>query len=231
MKLKNLMAVAAGGLLLVACNETTTNNKVVALNNGIDSLSYALGVDIGKNLAASEVTDINGEALAKAISDHKNNTTVITPEEASQVIRDFFDKKSKEKSAGAQAEGEAFLAENSKNPDVKITESGLQYIVLNEGTGAKPMATDRVVVHYHGTLIDGTVFDSSVDRGEPASFPVNGVIPGWVEALQLMPVGSKYKLFIPSYLAYGDRGAGQQIGPGSTLIFEVELLEIMDANK
>jgi FKBP-type peptidyl-prolyl cis-trans isomerase FklB len=123
-------------------------------------------------------------------------------------------------------EGQAFLSENAQRSEVITTESGLQYEVLVLGDGPKPAATDFVKVHYHGTLLDGTVFDSSVDRGEPAEFPVNGVISGWVEALQLMSVGSKYKLFIPSGLAYGERGAGAQIGPNSTLIFEVELLEI-----
>jgi len=118
------------------------------------------------------------------------------------------------------------LATNGKRAEVTTLASGLQYEVITEGTGAKPAATDKVTVHYHGTLIDGTVFDSSVDRGQPASFPVNGVIPGWVEALQLMPTGSKWKLFIPSDLAYGARGAGGDIGPNATLIFDVELISI-----
>ena len=123
-------------------------------------------------------------------------------------------------------EGKAFLAENAKKEGVKTTDSGLQYEVMKEGDGAKPKATDEVSVHYHGTLIDGTVFDSSVDRGEPTSFPLNRVIPGWTEGVQLMPVGAKYKFTIPYSLAYGERGAGADIGPFSTLVFEVELLEI-----
>ena len=127
----------------------------------------------------------------------------------------------------SKEKGEAFLADNAKQAGVITTESGLQYSVVTEGTGAKPTITDEVKVHYHGTLIDGTVFDSSVERGEPISFPVSGVIPGWTEALQLMSIGSKYKLFIPYQLVYGERGAGQQIGPYSTLIFEVELLDIV----
>jgi FKBP-type peptidyl-prolyl cis-trans isomerase len=137
-----------------------------------------------------------------------------------------MDKKRNEKSAKATSASEGFLEENAKNPDVVTTGSGLQYIVIQEGTGDKPSSTDKVKVHYHGTLVNGNVFDSSVDRGEPIEFPVNGVIPGWVEGLQLMSVGSKYKFFIPSELAYGERGAGQMIGPGETLIFEVELLGI-----
>ena len=122
--------------------------------------------------------------------------------------------------------GNVFLAENAKREEVTTTVSGLQYEVLSEGKGDSPKATDEVTVHYHGTLIDGSVFDSSVERGQPATFPVNGVIPGWIEALQLMKPGAKYKLFIPSDLAYGERGAGQKIGPNSTLIFEVELISI-----
>ena len=131
--------------------------------------------------------------------------------------------KGKEKALKEQAK---FLGENKKNSKIKETESGLQYEILNEGMGQIPTIDDKITAHYHGTLIDGTVFDSSVDRGEPASFPVNGVIAGWTEALQIMPVGSKWKLYVPSELAYGERGAGQIIGPYSTLIFEVELLSI-----
>jgi FKBP-type peptidyl-prolyl cis-trans isomerase len=127
----------------------------------------------------------------------------------------------------AKAEGEKFLAENKKREGVTTTASGLQYEVITKADGAKPAATDQVKVHYHGTLVDGKVFDSSRDRGEPVTFPVQGVIKGWVEALQLMPVGSKWKLFIPSDLAYGKQGAGADIGPDSALIFEVELLEIV----
>jgi FKBP-type peptidyl-prolyl cis-trans isomerase FklB len=132
-----------------------------------------------------------------------------------------------EKAAGNRKAGEAFLAENRKQPGVVSLPSGLQYQILKESTGVKPAATDKVKVHYTGTLLDGTVFDSSVQRGEPLEISVNGVIPGWIEALQLMPVGSKWKLFIPSHLAYGDNPAGPSIKPGSTLIFEVELLDIV----
>ena len=130
------------------------------------------------------------------------------------------------KSAKANEAGKTYLAENAKKEGVTTTESGLQYEVINSGKGAKPAPSDQVTVHYHGTLLDGTVFDSSVDRGEPASFPVGGVIKGWTEALQLMSVGSKWKLYVPYDLAYGERGAGAQIGPYSTLIFEVELISI-----
>ena len=142
------------------------------------------------------------------------------------LIQDYFVELSQKKSQEAISAGQAFLDENGKKEGVTTTASGLQYEVLTNGTGATPIESDQVTVHYHGTLVDGTVFDSSVERGQPATFPVNGVIPGWVEALQLMNVGSKYKLYIPSDLAYGERGAGGSIGPNETLIFEVELLSI-----
>jgi len=141
-------------------------------------------------------------------------------------ISEYLQKLKAEKMSKNKVAGEQFLAENKSKPGVVTLPSGLQYIILKEGTGAKPTAADKVKTHYHGTLIDGTVFDSSVERGEPISFPVGGVIKGWTEALQLMPVGSKWKLFIPSELAYGDRQAGPKIGPGSALIFDVELLDI-----
>jgi len=150
----------------------------------------------------------------------------IDPQTANANLQTYMQGKAERAGAENKTKGEAFLAENGKRAEVKTLESGLQYEVITEGTGAKPAATDKVTVHYHGTLIDGTVFDSSVDRGQPASFPVNGVIPGWVEALQLMPTGSKWKLFIPSDLAYGPRGAGGDIGPNATLVFDVELISI-----
>lgn len=141
-------------------------------------------------------------------------------------IQSYFQKLMDKKSEAAKADGVKFLEENKKKEGVQTTASGIQYKVNTMGTGPKPLATDRVKVHYTGKLIDGTVFDSSVERGEPAVFPLNGVIPGWTEALQLMPVGSKWTIYLPSDLAYGERGAGQQIPPHSTLIFEVELISI-----
>ena len=141
-------------------------------------------------------------------------------------MQDYFGKLANEKQKVNVEAGQKFLDENAKRDGVVTTATGLQYEVLKEGSGDSPKETDNVTVHYHGTLIDGTVFDSSVDRGQPATFPVNGVIPGWVEALQLMNAGAKYKLFIPSNLAYGERGAGGAIGPNATLVFEVELISI-----
>ena len=155
-----------------------------------------------------------------------NNKSEISGAVAEQIIEEFFKSKQELTAKKAQGEGAAFLAENAKREGVISLESGLQYEILNQGNGQIPTINDKITAHYHGTLIDGTVFDSSVDRGEPASFPVNGVIAGWTEALQIMPVGSKWKLYVPSDLAYGERGAGQIIGPYSTLIFEVELLSI-----
>lgn len=198
-----------------------------------EKLSYALGMDVGNSLKrfGAEVDfDIFMEAVQTTMT---GGEPLLTRQQASKVTKDFVLEKRKkqaaERKAAAEknlAEGEAFLAENKAKEGVTTTDSGLQYQVIKEGDGAKPIAMDNVSVHYRGTLLDGTEFDSSYDRGRPASFRVNGVIAGWTEALQLMPVGSTYKLFIPSKLAYGERGTGSKIGPNSTLIFEVELLEI-----
>lgn len=194
----------------------------------MDKISYALGLSLGSNLISSGVAALNYEKFAKGIQDVlEQNQPEISFQEAQQVINDFFQKLQEEASKKAISEGKAFLDENGKRPEVKTTASGLQYEILTEGKGAVPKASDQVKVHYHGTLIDGTVFDSSVRRGQPATFGVTQVIQGWVEALQLMSVGSKWKLFIPSDLAYGAQGAGQHIGPHTTLIFEVELLDIV----
>jgi len=151
----------------------------------------------------------------------------ISEEDANALVQKFFAEAGDRESQANLEEGNKFLEENKGREGITVTESGLQYEVLTEGTGAKPTAADQVRVHYHGTLIDGTVFDSSVDRGEPAVFGVGQVIPGWTEALQLMPIGSKWKVYLPSNIAYGERGAGGDIGPNSALIFEVELLEIV----
>mgnify|MGYP000668244921 FL=1 len=155
----------------------------------------------------------------------------MTPQAAQAYVQTYFMEASARDAKKTKEEGEKFLAENKSKKDVFTTESGLQYQVVTEGTGDKPTATDKVKVHYTGTLLDGTKFDSSVDRGEPMEFPVNGVIKGWTEVLQLMPVGSKYIVWIPSDLAYGERGAGQDIKPNSTLKFEIELLEIVKDKK
>jgi len=194
-----------------------------------EKIAYAFGVDYGGNLKKSGLEDFNTPAFTSALNSVMAGETdklLITAEAATAIIQEQFLALQKKQGSVNKAKGEAFLAENKARPEVKTTESGLQYEVMTEGTGAIPSADDKVKVHYHGTLIDGTVFDSSVERGTPASFPVGGVIKGWVEALQLMPTGSKWKLFIPSDLAYGERGAGGDIGPDAALVFEVELIEI-----
>jgi FKBP-type peptidyl-prolyl cis-trans isomerase FklB len=193
----------------------------------MEKVSYALGLSLGNNLLGSGVTALDYAKLAKGIQDvMEQKEPEVSYQEAQTVINNFFEALQAKVSEAAQKDGKAFLAENAKRAEVVTLASGLQYEVITAGTGATPTASDSVKVHYHGSLLDGTVFDSSVQRGEPASFGVTQVISGWVEALQLMPVGSKWKLFIPSELAYGAQGAGQSIAPHSTLIFEVELLAI-----
>ncbi len=214
--------------LLIIAN-LTTNIKMSAqkLNNEIDSVSYSLGVNIGENIK-TQFPDIdlkNFEAAIKDVLDD-NKKPSISGADAQKTIQEYFTKQQAKASESVVEEGRKFLAENSKKENVVTLESGLQYEVIKNGEGAKPTLNDQVTTHYHGTLIDGTVFDSSVERGEPASFPVSGVIKGWTEALQLMNVGSKWRLFVPYDLAYGERGAGPQIGPFTTLIFEVELISI-----
>jgi FKBP-type peptidyl-prolyl cis-trans isomerase FklB len=194
----------------------------------MEKVSYALGLSLGNNLLSSGIKSLNYNKLAKGIQDAlENKQPEISYQEAQSVINDFFQALQEKASEQAIKEGVLFLENNSKRPEVTTLESGLQYEVITAGNGSTPKASDQVKVHYHGTLIDGTVFDSSVSRGEPAVFGVTQVISGWVEALQLMPVGSKWKLYIPSDLAYGARGAGQQIGPHTTLVFEVELIDIV----
>ena len=196
----------------------------------MDKLSYALGLSFGQTLRQSNIKGIDYASFAKGIESMCEGTKPeIDLKEAQDLLSEYFAKKeteTKEEFQGVEQEGITFLAENAKKDGIKTTESGLQYEIMTEAIGQKPVATDSVRVHYVGTLLNGTKFDSSVDRGEPAEFPLNQVIPGWTEGLQLMPVGSKFRFFIPQNLAYGAQGAGQSIPPFSALIFEVELLEI-----
>jgi len=201
-----------------------------------DKDSYSLGYQVGGDFKRQGL-DLNAETLAQGIKDGMGGATpLMTQQEMNQIMADLRKKvmatqQEERKKAGEKnlAEGKAFLEANKKKEGVKTTASGLQYKVIKEGDGPMPKATDKVTVHYKGTLIDGKEFDSSYSRNQPASFPVNGVIKGWTEALPLMKVGSKWQLFIPSDLAYGERGAGVAIGPNSVLVFEVELLSIEPA--
>lgn len=191
-------------------------------------ISYALGMSIANNILASGIKNLEIEEFSKAIKAVlEGNKTEIEQTEAQSLLNTYFDKLQKEQTSKLKEEGSKFLAENAKKEGVVTLPSGLQYKVITEGKGEKPTATQSVKCHYEGTLLNGQKFDSSYDRNEPATFGVNQVIKGWVEALQLMGVGSKWKLFIPSELAYGEQGAGQSIPPFSTLIFDVELLEIV----
>jgi FKBP-type peptidyl-prolyl cis-trans isomerase FklB len=206
-----------------------------SLKSQEDSISYAIGLSVANFFRQQNVQHVNTSLVEKAINDiMKSSSPLLNEQQANAVIMACMNKaqaeKNKENAAAAEVNkkaGEVFLAENKTKTGVVVLPSGLQYQVLTEGNGPKPAATDKVKCHYQGTLLDGTIFDSSIQRGEPLQIEVGQVIPGWTEALQLMPVGSKWRLFIPSNLAYGDRQAGQLIKPGSTLIFEVELLEIV----
>lgn len=196
----------------------------------MDKFSYSIGLGIGQNLLAMGAKDINVEDFAQAIKDViEGNKTAISHNEAREIVNKYFAELQEKMNKANIEAGKKFLEENKKRPEVVTLPSGLQYEVINEGKeGTHAKATDQVKCHYEGTLIDGTLFDSSIKRGQPAVFGVNQVIPGWVEALQLMPVGAKWKLYIPSELGYGAHGAGDMIPPHSTLIFEVELIEVLN---
>lgn len=194
----------------------------------MDKFSYAIGLGIGQNLLSMGAQGINVNDFAQAISDVLNRKeTAISHNEAREIVNKYFEELEAKMNAENIEKGKAFLAENAKKEGIITLPSGLQYQVLQEGNGKKPSATDRVKCHYEGTLIDGTLFDSSIKRGQPAVFGVNQVIKGWVEALQLMSEGAKWRLFIPSELGYGAQQAGEMIPPHSTLIFEVELIEVL----
>lgn len=196
----------------------------------MDKLSYALGLSMGNNFQRSGIKELNVEDFANGVKAvYENVKPEMSPEEAKEVVNEFFTRLEAENTKANKEMGKAFLAENAKQGDVVVTESGLQYKVIKAGNGLKPNANDKVTVHYTGRLIDGTVFDSSVERGAPATFGVSQVIPGWVEALQLMSEGAEWELYIPSDLAYGPQGTGP-IGPDSTLIFNVQLIKVEKAS-
>jgi FKBP-type peptidyl-prolyl cis-trans isomerase FklB len=203
-----------------------TTQAQTPLKSTLDSVAYSIGINIGQSFKAQGINNLDLQLVMKGIDDYvKSNKTSLSVEQCNMFLGTYFQKEKAQKSAAARKGGYEFLQKNKTQAGVQTTASGLQYQVLTAGTGAKPLSTEKVKVHYHGTLIDGTVFDSSVQRGEPVTFGVTQVIPGWVEALQMMPTGSKWKVFIPADLAYGDNPAGQ-IPPGSALIFEIELLAI-----
>ncbi|MFZ5861319.1 MAG: FKBP-type peptidyl-prolyl cis-trans isomerase [Nitrospirota bacterium] len=225
-------AVAAAILVGAFAGAAQAQSKP-SLKTDNEKVSYSIGLDIGTNFKRQSV-ELDAKALAAGINDGLSGAKpALSEDEVRKVLADFQQEIRNRMAAAAQQaaddnkkKGDAFLADNKKQKGVVTLPSGLQYKVVKEGKGAKPKATDTVSVHYRGTLIDGTEFDSSIKRGEPTEFPVNQVIKGWTEALQLMPVGSKWQLFIPSDLAYGGQGAGPTIGPNATLIFDVELLTI-----
>ena len=229
--MKRRIAMVTCGL--VALSGASFAADAPELKTDKEKISYSIGMDIGGNLKRGSV-EVDPDLLAKGLKDsYGGGKTVLTEDQARQTLADFQKammakqaetmKKLSEKN---KADGEKFLAENAKKEGVKVLPSGLQYKELTPGTGKSPKTTDTVTTHYKGTLIDGTEFDSSHKRGQPATFPVSGVIPGWTEALQLMKEGAKWQLFVPPGLAYGERGAGQVIGPNATLVFEVELLTV-----
>lgn len=193
----------------------------------MDKLSYAWGLAMGMQLKGMGVKEVEYDAFKDGVKvAFDGGTPVVSPEEAQKLINDYLEDLQKKATEAAQAESKAFLEDNAKKEGVKVTASGLQYRVIKEGEGATPTAEDEVTVHYTGKLLNGNVFDSSVNRGEPATFPLNRVIPGWTEGVQLMKEGAKYEFFIPSDLAYGPQGVPNAIPPHSTLIFEVELIKV-----
>jgi FKBP-type peptidyl-prolyl cis-trans isomerase FklB len=229
-----IFRVMVAALFILAASPAGAQEKP-ALKDQKEKVSYIIGMDIGAKFKEQSV-DIDPDILARGIKDGLSGARPLLSGPEAREVMHAFEKELRTKQEAARKaageknkiEGEAFLAENKKKEGIKTLPSGLQYKVIRPGTGKKPKATDTVTTHYKGTLIDGTEFDSSYKRGKPATFAVNGVIPGWTEALQLMEEGAKWQLFIPPNLAYGERGAGQVIGPQATLIFEVELISIQE---
>ena len=232
MKIKNLLFFIIGAtIILSSCGQTITGN--VKLNSDLDTLSYNLGVDIGNSLKNISINELNYDAFVNGLTDVLEEKDLkVNEEDIKPFINKYITKIREEKSTKNLEEGIAFLEENKKKEGIITTESGLQYEIITEGTGKTPSATDVVKCHYHGTLIDGTVFDSSVERGEPAEFPLNRVIPGWTEGLQLMKEGAKYKFYIPTEIAYGKNvRQGGKVEANMALIFEVELFEVKAPEK
>jgi len=225
MKFKTLV-LSALLLTLVACEKKESAPAEINLATEADKFSYGLGMLVGERVL-KQYGEVNYDLLLAGMkAQHQEQTTLLTLEQAGDSINAQMEKKFESESAANRKRGEDYLKQNAAEAGVQVTETGLQYSVITAADGAKPKATDEVTVHYRGTLIDGTEFDSSYSRGEPTSFKLNQVIPGWTEGVQLMSIGSKYRFVVPYNLGYGERGAGGQIGPFETLIFEVELIEI-----
>lgn len=230
-----VIAILCGSFFAMqACSQQkTAKNKDVSLKTFQDSLSYSIGMQIGSNLVQQNI-EVNAETLMAALREsYSKGKPLLTEAQVASIMNKFQAQMMEKQQAEAKKKGDEnikkgqdFLAQNGKKAGVKTTASGLQYEVIKEGTGKQPTAENTVTVHYTGTLINGKKFDSSVDRGEPATFPLKGVIAGWTEGLQLMKIGAKYRFYIPSNLGYGDRGAGADIGPNEVLIFDVELIDV-----
>ena len=224
--MKKYIKIALVVSVISSCQNLTQQKFNFDEANELEKVSYSIGINVATSIKSEGLDSINSFYISKGFQDvFENKDLAVNIEESNKIIGEYFNKKQDAKNQRLAIDSKIFLEENKQKDGVMTTESGLQYLILSEGRGNNPTLNDNVTVHYHGTLIDGTIFDSSVDRKQPATFPLNGVIPGWQEALQMMSVGSKWKIFIPSELAYGESGAGA-IGPNSTLIFEVELLSI-----
>ena len=224
--MKKYIKIALVLSVISSCQNLTQQKFNFDEANELEKVSYSIGINVATSIKSEGLDSINSSYISKGFQDvFENKDLAINIEESNKIIGEYFNKKQDAKNQKLATDSKIFLEQNKQKDGVITTESGLQYLILSEGRGNNPTLNDNVTVHYHGTLIDGTIFDSSVDRKQPATFPLNGVIPGWQEALQMMSVGSKWKIFIPSELAYGESGAGA-IGPNSTLIFEVELLSI-----
>lgn len=220
------------GKTVITKNKVDLGQTTSLFKNAMDSFSYAIGLEGASYYRSQGATSINSALVKRAFDDvYGKKTLLLTPEQSTMTIQNKLKKYMESKNSAVKEEGKKFLAENKKRTGVIELPNGLQYEIIKQGTGEKPKATDTVKAHYAGSLINGQEFDNSYKRGQPLQIPVSGVIQGWVQALQLMPVGSKWKLYIPSELGYGDRGAGGAIPGGATLIFEIELLEITNMPK
>ncbi len=233
--MKNFFQLLVFGLIgasfFWSCNGGGAGAANTKMETLADSMSYAVGVYLGQQIPPEDLKALNTNLISQGLRDFSTESNKLDDDQVRDVITRYTTQQQTAKKSLNLEKGQAFLEENKNKEGVMTTETGLQYKIIEEGDGPSPKADDVVKVHYTGKLLNGEVFDSSVQRGEPVEFPVGGVIPGWTEALQLMKVGGKWELYIPAELAYGERGAGQDIGPNETLIFEVELLEIIDKSE